>query len=212
MNYSVMILAAGSGTRCNLGYNKLLFKLEDGLSIIEKTVSVFENEKNCTQIILVVSENDETVMRNLFKARVEYVLGGQSRQESSLNGLKHVKEDVVMIHDGARPYVSKEELHACEEAMEENDAALLMVPVKDTIKVVKDGYVVSTPNRADLMAALTPQCFKTTLIKEAIEKAQKEGILFSDDASAVELCTDKKVKVIMGSYANQKITTIEDLK
>ena len=208
--YSAVILAAGSGTRLGLGYNKLLYKI-DGKTIIEKTVSVFRNDDDCQEIVLVISPNDEYSMKKIFGDRVKYTFGGSTRQESSYNGVCQATSDIVMIHDGARPHVSPKEFEACKKAMETAQACLLMVPVKDTIKVVENGIVQSTPNRDTLMAALTPQCFKTELIKECLEKAMNCDEIFSDDASVVEKMSDTKVHVVLGEYSNIKITTKEDL-
>ena len=178
---------------------------------IEKTVDVFEKDIDCKEIVLVISKNDEPVMKDLFGNRVLYVFGGATRQESSYNGVSHASQEIVMIHDGARPYVSQKELDACKKKMLECDACLLMVPVKDTIKVVKDGIVVNTPNRNTLMAALTPQVFKKQLICDCLEKAMHSTETFSDDASVVEKMSDIPVHVVIGEYSNIKITTKEDL-
>lgn len=210
MKYSAVILAAGSGSRMNMGYNKLLYRL-DQQTIIEKTVNVFENDPACSQILLVLSQTDMKAMNEIFHDRVEYVLGGTQRMESSYAGVTHAKEKIVMIHDGARPYVSLKELKDCLQTMETHRACLLMVPVKDTIKVVKDNVVVSTPQRSDLMAALTPQCFEKDLICDCLTKAMHSDQIFSDDASVVEAFSDEPVQVVLGSYANKKITTKEDL-
>ena len=183
----------------------------DDQTIIEKTVSVFEKDNDCKEIILVISRNDEEVMKDIFKNRVSYAFGGSTRQESSYNGVSHASEEIVMIHDGARPYVSQKELDACKNEMKENDACLLMVPVKDTIKVVKNGIVETTPNRSTLMAALTPQCFKKSLICDCLERAMHSTETFSDDASVVEKMSDVPVHVVLGEYSNIKITTKEDL-
>lgn len=212
MKYSAMILAAGSGERCGLGYNKLLYKFEDGETILEKSVKAFERHKDCVQIILVISQKDKVQIQELFKDRVDYVLGGATRQDSSLNGLSAVKCEYVMIHDGARPYVSDEEIQACAEKLEVCDACLLMVPAKETIKVVENGKVVTTPKRETLMIAQTPQCFKTSLIKSCTMKAKAEGLAVTDDASIIEACSDTPVEVVVGSYANIKVTTPEDLQ
>lgn len=212
MKYSAMILAAGSGERCGLGYNKLLYKFKDGETILEKSVLAFERQKDCTQIVLVISQRDEAQIRELFKDRVEYVLGGATRQDSSLNGLSAVTNEYVMIHDGARPYVSETEIQACASKLESCDACLLMVPAKETIKVVENGCVVNTPNRERLMIAQTPQCFKTSLIKSCTLKAKAEGIAVTDDASIIEACCDTRVEVVLGGYANSKVTTPEDLQ
>ena len=210
MRYSAVILAAGSGTRVGLGYNKLLYKIDEE-TIIEKTVKVFEQDASCSEIILVISKNDEKDMRSLFGNRVQFVFGGATRQESSYHGVSAAHEDIVMIHDGARPYVSQDELNRCKKAMESYDAALLMVPLKDTIKVVKQDVVDHTPERSTLMAALTPQCFKKDLICECLKKAINSQDVFSDDASVVERLSNTKVHVVMGEYTNIKITRKEDL-
>ena len=210
MNYSAVILAAGSGTRLGLGYNKLLYKL-DNETIIEKTVKAFEKDQYCKEIILVISKNDETAMEELFHKRVRFVFGGATRQESSYHGVTAAHEEVVMIHDGARPYVTLDELNRCREQMMISDACLLMVPVKDTIKIICQGRVDHTPNRSQLMAALTPQCFKKKLICECLEKAINSNELFSDDASVVEKLSKTPVYVVRGEYSNIKITTKEDL-
>lgn len=208
--YSAVILAAGSGSRVGLGYNKLLYEI-DGKTIIEKTVNVFKKDSDCAEIILVISKDDEYSMKKIFENTVKYVYGGDTRQESSYNGVSQAVNDIVMIHDGARPYVTQKELNACKEKMQECDACLLMVPVKDTIKFVEDGIVKTTPNRNNLMAALTPQCFKTILIQECLEKAMKSSETFSDDASVVEKMSSIPVQVVFGEYSNIKITTKEDL-
>lgn len=208
--YSAVILAAGSGTRLGLGYNKLLYKIDDK-TIIEKTVNVFKKDIDCKEIILVISKDDEYSMKKLFGNSVIYTFGGATRQQSSYNGVSQVNEEFVMIHDGARPYVSLKELEGCKQCLKENDACLLMVPVKDTIKFVENGIVKTTPNRNNLMAALTPQCFKTNLIKECLEKAMNSTETFSDDASVVEKMSNTSVHVVLGEYSNIKITTKEDL-
>lgn len=211
MHYSAIILAAGSGNRMGLGFNKLLYSL-DHQTIIEKTVQVFEQDQDCTQIILVISNQDLIQMKQLFHERVEYVIGGAQRMESSYQGVCQAFEKMVMIHDGARPYVSLEELEACKKMMETAKACLLMVPVKDTIKVVSHQQVVSTLNRNELMAALTPQCFEKELIQSCLEKALHSNQSFTDDASVVEYYSSEPVRMVLGSYANIKITTLQDLK
>lgn len=210
MKYSAVILAAGSGTRLGLGYNKLLYQLENE-TIIEKTVHVFEKDEDCKEIILVISKTDEENMQALFQNRVHFVYGGATRQESSYNGVSQAHEEIVMIHDGARPYVSQTELDRCKETMKNHQACLLMVPVKDTIKVVQHHCVINTPERSSLMAALTPQCFNRELICDCLKKAMGSENVFSDDASVVEKLSDVTVCVVEGEYSNIKITTKEDL-
>lgn len=210
MKYSAVILAAGSGTRLNLGYNKLLYKMNDK-TIIENTVDVFQKDTDCREIILVISKTDESAMKELFHDTVQYVYGGSTRQISSSHGVEKATSKYVMIHDGARPYVSQKELDRLKEALKTSDACLLMVPVKDTIKLVRNHQVETTFDRSQLMAALTPQCFKKELIEDCLKKASVSDEIFYDDASVVEKMSDATVQVVPGEYTNIKITTKEDL-
>lgn len=210
MVYDAVILAAGSGTRCGLGYNKCLYEL-NGKRVIEYSIDTFLQREKCQQVILVVSKQDEVVMREYESERVHIVLGGDTRQESSYQGVSTATSDYVMIHDGARPYVSVKEIEACELALEEANACLLMVDVKDTIKMVEDGLVKKTLNRSELKKALTPQCFKKELIMDCLRQAIEEQVSCTDDAACVELFSDTRVQVVDGEYTNIKITTPEDL-
>lgn len=214
MNYSVIILAAGKGTRTNLDYNKVFYTFDDGEKLLSKTLRPFLSDFDCKQVIVVIGENEKEKMQQILPndERIVYVYGGATRQESVQQGLTLVKEERVMIQDGARCFLSQDELNRCKEALNSVRACLLMVPVIDTIKVVKDGYVEATPQRSTLYAAQTPQCFETDLIKECYEKGRKEGWSASDDASLVERYSEVKVKVIQGEYTNKKVTTIQDLK
>lgn len=212
MEYSVLILAAGKGSRTNLEYNKVFYRFPNGEVLLAKSVRIFLTDDDCKQVIIVTTEAEiESVKAIVSHPKVIYTYGGETRQDSVYNGLKEVSYPYVMIHDGARCFVSEKEINDCKEALMHNDACLLMVPVIDTIKKVVDGYVINTPLRSELYAAQTPQCFKRELIIECYEKAKQEGGIGSDDASLVELYSDVKVKVVMGEYSNKKVTTKEDL-
>lgn len=213
MQYSVVIVAAGSGTRMNLGYNKVYAKIEGHRTILEKTMSVFANDIECQQVIIVTDpETFEKEVGSRAGDRILVVKGGASRQESVANGLKVVTSDIVLIHDGARPYLPKENLEALKNAMCFYDAAILAVPCKDTIKVVKDGFIEKTIPRDTLQAAQTPQAFKKDLILTCMHKAMLDGYTGTDDAELVEKYAKTKIKIVSGSYENKKITTPEDLK
>jgi len=210
MNYSVVIVAAGKGSRTNLEYNKVFYKI-NGESVIHKTLSVFMQDEECVEIIVVISKVEQAMFEHLLDSdKIVYVEGGSTRQESVYNGLEAVSSAYVMIHDGARPYLTNKEVGSLKQILKKEDACLLMVPVIDTIKIVEDGYVVSTPQRSTCFAAQTPQCFKTSMIIDCHRKAIKDGFIASDDAQLVEKYGGK-VKVVMGDYANKKITTKEDL-
>ena len=139
-------------------------------------------------------------------------LGGATRQESVYNGLKAVHEENVLIHDGARPWVSKKNVDALLEKLAEHPACILMVPAKDTVKVVEKGIIKETLQRERLWLAQTPQAFDTRLIISCYKRAMDLGIQATDDAQVVELTCDMPVLCVKGSYDNIKITTKEDLK
>lgn len=212
MNYTALIVAAGSGARMGLGYNKLFYPLFDKQTVIEKTVSLFTADCRCKQIIIVTSEADMLQMKQLFKSSdITFVIGGATRQQSVYNGLQCVNEKVVLIHDGARPWLPLSCVDDLLKCLEQYKACLLCVPVKDTIKRVKNGSIVETFPREELMQAQTPQAFHTEIIKKAYEAAMLQQISATDDAQIVELCTDIQIHVVDGSYENLKITTKEDL-
>ena len=214
MEYSALIVAAGQGRRMNLGYNKVFYTFADGKNVLEKTMSIFEADSRCKQIVIVTQREDYVrCMRNRTqRGNVVFVEGGITRQESVFNGLMAVSEDYVLIHDGARPFLEQECLDRLCQCLSEHDACLLTVPCKDTIKVIEDGKIKETPNRSQLVQAQTPQAFKTSLILRAYRKARQEKVQATDDAQVVELLTGEAVYAVLGSYKNIKITTQEDLR
>lgn len=213
MKYSAVIVAAGVGQRMKLGFNKAYAKLSTGKTIIETTVEVFLQDPDCKQIVLVTDMEDPySKQLSAQYGRLVVARGGVTRQESVYSGLKGTLCDYVLIHDGARPYVSLELIERIKRALETEKAALLAISSKDTVKRVKDGYVLETYPRSELMLAQTPQGFETDLILECYKKAKKEGYLATDDASLVEYYSDVPVKIVEGSPSNFKITTPDDLR
>ena len=213
MEYSALIVAAGSGSRMGLGYNKMLYQFQNGKTILETTVQVFQKDPRCQQIIVVAGVDDLKVYQDLFIHRdITYAIGGATRQESVYQGLQKVTHDHVLIHDGARPWLSMECLDRLCDALSQHRACLLMVPVKDTIKQVIDGKVVSTLKRSELWQAQTPQAFSTKLIVSCHKEAIKKQLEATDDAQLVEVCSKESVYVVEGDYENLKVTTIDDIK
>lgn len=212
MNYSAVVLCAGKGSRSGLTYNKMLYRFGDK-TVYEMTLEKFLKDERCLQVVVVTKEDEIEEIKGLVTdKRIEYVYGGKERQDSVYNGLQVVNQDYVLIHDGARPYVSLQNISDLLTCLKTNNACLLMVPVKDTIKLCQDGNVVETLPRPKLMQAQTPQAFKTSLIKECYQKAKDNNFIATDDASLVEEYGKTLVKVVLGSYENIKITTPEDLK
>ncbi len=211
IQYSVIILCAGSGSRTGLKYNKMFYKIENQ-TIYEKTLSIFIEDKRCKQIIVVCKQTEVDDFKKLSNdSRIEYCVGGNERQDSVYNGLQIVNNEYVLIHDGARPFIEKNVIEDVCQCLSKHNACLVMVPSKDTIKEVVDGKVVHTPNREHIMQAQTPQAFLTSLILSAYQKGKDSNFIATDDASLVENFTKEPVYVVLGSYANKKITTIEDL-
>lgn len=213
----VVIVAAGTGSRMNMGINKQFIKLE-GKEIIAYTIEKFYNNSNIEDIVVVVKEDEseffkkEILDKYNFK-NIKIAYGGKERQDSVYNGLKSLDEkcDVVLIHDGARPFVSDKIIDNCIEEAKEHKAIVVGVPVKDTIKVIdSDKNIVDTPNRSVLWAVQTPQTFDYNILIDAYKDAFKSGFYGTDDAMLVERI-GYKVKMVEGSYNNIKITTQEDL-
>ena len=211
MNYSAIVLCAGKGSRSGLSYNKMLYRFKNK-TVYEMPMEIFLNDERCKQIVVVTKEEELDDLKNLISSKkIDYVFGGKERQDSVYNGLQVVKEDYVLIHDGARPYLKKENIDDILECLNKNDACLLVVPVKDTIKVCIDGNIVKTLPREQLVQAQTPQAFKTELIKRCYQKGKDKNYIATDDASLVEYFENIEVKAVLGSYSNIKITTPDDL-
>lgn len=218
MKNSVIIVAAGSGKRMKSAIAKQYIELK-GRTILSYTVETFEKSDYIDEIILVTSSeaidyvNENIVQKYNFKKVKAVVEGGKERQDSVYNGLKNVSNDcdVVLIHDGVRPFVGDSYIAKLESIAMELGACVLGAPVKDTIKVCNsEGYITDTPERSTLWLAQTPQCFKYDIIMKAYEKAYNEGYTGTDDSMLVEK-TGVKVKMVEGDYNNIKITTPEDL-
>lgn len=213
MEYSVVMPCAGVGSRMNLGYNKLLFQMKNGKTVLENTMNIFLNDQRLKEMIICVGENDLPIIEKMVNDnRVKLVIGGKTRQDSVYNGLKEVTCEYVLIHDGARPYLKMKYIDDILDCLKTHPACLLMVPTKDTIKVVEDGVVKETPNRETLYNAQTPQAFHTKEILKAFNKANEINFIGTDDASVMEACGECRVRVVLGDYENIKITTPEDLK
>jgi 2-C-methyl-D-erythritol 4-phosphate cytidylyltransferase len=215
MYYQAIVLAAGQGKRMQAGHNKQFLTIGQK-PLIMHTLTVFDKDPWCESITLVVSKTDKELMAKVLTSQhwataIHMADGGSERQESVLMGLEALPKNngIVFIHDGARPFVTVERLHALAEACQQHQAALLAVPVTDTIKV-RRGNRLETMDRGLLWAAQTPQAFDYQLIYDAHVMAKADGVLGTDDASLVERL-ERDVFIVEGSYDNIKLTTPEDL-
>lgn len=216
--YSVIIPAAGTGSRMGLDHNKLFYKISDH-TIIEHTVNKFTTDQKCKQIILTVSVADLEKMQKIFTnyPPVKIVIGGKTRQESVYNALEQVTEEIVIVHDGARPFVTSKIIHACYNIAKKGFGAISAVLPKDTIKQRHPSKVDTiglTLLRNELVAVQTPQAFPTAVLRKANDLAKKANTLSAatDDASIVEKYTDVDIKIVAGDYKNIKFTTLEDIE
>ncbi|WP_367946410.1 bifunctional 2-C-methyl-D-erythritol 4-phosphate cytidylyltransferase/2-C-methyl-D-erythritol 2,4-cyclodiphosphate synthase [Halobacillus salinus] len=215
INYSAVILAAGQGKRMLAGRNKQFLRI-DQIPLIIHTLTVFQEDPWCAEIVLVTNSKERESMEELLLTHhvtegVRFVDGGAERQDSVLAGLNAIQNTQipVFIHDGARPFVNRDSLHRLAETTAEKGAALLAVKVTDTIKQ-KTGNQLSTLDRNTLWAAQTPQAFDYDLIVKAHQQAVDSGYYGTDDASLVEKM-NIEVEIVEGSYDNIKLTTPEDL-
>ena len=215
---SVVIVSAGRGSRMKADINKQFLKLK-GKEVIAHTIDKFYNNKNIDEIVVVVKEDEaDFFRRNIIDKygykNIKIAFGGKERQDSVFNGLKAVNErcDIVLIHDGARPFVTDEIIKNSIECSKKNKCVIVGVPVKDTIKIInKDNEVCDTPNRSTLWSIQTPQVFEYLSIIKAHKIAKEKSYYGTDDSMLMEYL-GYNVKVIEGSYNNIKITTPEDLK
>lgn len=185
--------------------------------MIIHTLRVFDSHKQCEKIILVINEQEREHFQQLlsdypFQTSIELVAGGEERQHSVYKGLKAVKQEkIVLVHDGARPFIKHEQIDELIAEAEQTGAAILAVPIKDTIKRVQDLQVSETIERSSLWAVQTPQAFRLSLLMKAHAEAERKGFLGTDDASLVEQMEGGSVRVVEGSYTNIKLTTPDDL-
>lgn len=212
MSNVAIILGAGNSTRMKSEKSKLLLEI-GSKTVIQRSVEAFLSVSDIDEIIVVARQQEIELYSELLEdERISFVIGGATRQQSVKNAVETVDNaHLIVIHDGARPLVKCEDIEKTIRAAEEFSAAAVGVYVKDTIKVVdSEGFVQSTPDRSTLFAVQTPQIFNFELYKSAMQRAEEQGLDFTDDCQLIELCGGK-VKMIEGSYSNIKITTPDDI-
>ena len=204
---SAVIVAGGSGTR--MGRPKQLLPV-GGKPVLVRAVEAFKKVPSVRQIVVVTPEENRPVLNAYFSDLI-YAAPGSTRLESVKNGFTRTdpSAQTVAVHDGARPLVNPQHIEACLAEAAKHGAAVLAVPVKDTVKICKDGAVEKTLDRAVLWAAQTPQCYRREVLANALAEfgAEKDA---TDESQLVEK-TGVKVRVVMSDYKNNKITTPEDL-
>lgn len=222
---TAIVLAAGKGSRMKSDVQKQYLLLKER-PVLYYSLKAFE-DSFIDEIILVTGETEipyckkEVVEKYGFRKVTKIVAGGKERYHSVYAGLQAIENsDYVFIHDGARPFVTEDILNRAYETVQKEHACVVGMPVKDTIKMADEsGYAADTPKRDLLWLIQTPQVFSFQLIKNAYTAFLKQeqdllarGIRITDDAMVAEMFSDKKVRLVQGSYENIKITTPEDLK
>lgn len=214
---AVIIAAAGSGKRMGGGIPKQ-YGMLGGMSILGRTVKAFAELKEVDWITIVTNEaymdrcRKEMKRLGMMRKVKEILPGGQERQDSIYQAVRRIPEDVdlVLVHDGVRPFVSGDLIHRTIEAAVRYGAAAVAVPVKDTIKMAEENVLTKTLDRKRLYAVQTPQGFRRELLVSAYHEAYRGNYYGTDDAFLVEK-TGEKVYLVKGDYNNIKITTMEDI-
>lgn len=214
---AVIIAAAGSGKRMGGGIPKQYGQL-GGMSILARSVKAFADLKEIDRIMIVTNEDyhghcrAELSRLGLMSKVSDILPGGQERQDSIYNAVRRLPEDIdlVLVHDGVRPFVTAEVIRRTIEAARMHGAAVAAVPVKDTIKMAEENRLIKTLDRSQLYAVQTPQGFSRELLVRAYEEAYRKNCYGTDDAYLVEQAGEKVV-LVKGDYSNIKITTMEDI-
>jgi 2-C-methyl-D-erythritol 4-phosphate cytidylyltransferase len=213
---AVLIPAGGVGARLGRRTPKQFLRL-GGATILGMTLRHFTSHPGVEAIVVAAPPAHVARTRALVARRrrpaIEVVEGGATRQASVWQALQAAPPDadVLLVHDAVRPFISRALIDAVVAAAAAHGAAICALPIAETVKRVHDGVVETTLDRAALWAVQTPQGFRAALLREAHEKASRDGVIGTDDAMLVERL-GHPVRVVTGSAANVKITTPDDLR
>jgi 2-C-methyl-D-erythritol 4-phosphate cytidylyltransferase len=212
-----LVPAGGSGTRLGHRVPKQFLRIA-GVSILATTVRRLREHPALSAVIVAAPDAYVRRTRRLLgagtrRAPITVVPGGATRQESVWRALQAAppSAEIVIVHDAVRPFITRTLLEAVVTAAAEAGAAICALPVTETVKRVRDGFVEGTVDRAGLWSVQTPQAFRAALLREAHDKARRDGIVGTDDAMLVERL-GHHVRVVDGLPGNVKITTRDDLR
>jgi len=218
---SAVIVAAGRGTRMQYKPNISKQHIDIlGKSVVLRAIEKFIESESVDEIIIVIIKEEEEYFKKHVLSEistdkaVKLVYGGSERFESSYNGIMATSEkaDIVLVHDGVRPFVRVKEIDAVVKKAKEEGAAVLAVKSKDTIKIAPNNIIEDTPDRENVYMIQTPQGFGRELLIASYKnlRSLECGFMPTDDASVVEKY-GQKVHLVEGSYENLKITTVSDV-
>ena len=211
---SAIITAAGSGRR--FGEAKQFKKLH-GKPLYEYSLDIFIKSRLFDEVIMVIPNNNQEKLQKEIKSKygsqVNLVIGGPDRQDSVKNAIQNSnpKVDLVVIHDAARPFITKTLIEKCISACETSDGAIIAMQPHDTIKFSKDNIVEKTIDRSNIWMAQTPQAFNKQKILEAYSSREFDDLIITDESSLMEKL-GYKIMIIPGTGKNFKITTFDDWK
>jgi 2-C-methyl-D-erythritol 4-phosphate cytidylyltransferase len=217
LDVAAIIPAGGIGTRLGTRTPKQFLRLGTG-PIVEATVRHFASHPGVIAVVVAapaahVERTRRLLARAARRARLTVVTGGASRQESVWRGLQATPAtaDIVIVHDAVRPFVSRRLIDTVVAAAAADGAAICGLPMAETVKRVRGGFVETTIDREGLWTVQTPQAFRAALLREAHDKARRDGFVGTDDAMLVERL-GHRVRMVTGLPGNVKITTPEDLR
>lgn len=211
MKYTAIILAGGSGKRSGLKENKILLKIHDK-KVVDYSINFFENDNDCTGIILVINKNDYNHFFNAKYSKIyKIIFGGITRQKSVFNSLDFIEEKYVLIHDAARPFIPKECVENLKLNLSDYSSLTLGVRVSDTIQRVEGSFVCDTLDRNHLIATQTPQAFHKDQLIKAHMLASANNIEATDDTTLLLNLLNIPAFFVEGDKRNIKFTNIDDL-
>lgn len=196
----VILLMAGSGRRMQIEQNKVYLPLGSQM-VFEYSLNLFL--KMNFEVICVIKKEDASYLAK-YQGKVKLVLGGSTRQESVMNGLKAANSEYVLIHDAARPFITQTMIEGCIKAIQNKNAFMVVCPSKDSIYELKP---LKALNRNGLVLAQTPQGGNRIELMECHQKALEEHFDTTDDASLIIRFGNSIVELVEGSDLNFKITT-----
>ncbi|MFC1558882.1 2-C-methyl-D-erythritol 4-phosphate cytidylyltransferase [candidate division KSB1 bacterium] len=217
MKVGAVIVAAGAGKRFGGSVKKQFYYIHKK-PVIVWTLHAFERQQKIDELILVVNRDDkqqvydEIICKYPFSKPAKLVNGGDKRQDSVYKGVKSVSDDIdiILVQDGVRPFVSSELINKVIEAAYDEGAAICAIQENHTAVLSKNGYINEYLDRNSLYKLQTPQGFRKKLILRAMESAYSDNYFGTDDSSLI-IRMGEKVKIVMGTADNIKITSKEDI-
>ncbi|MCI0330665.1 MAG: 2-C-methyl-D-erythritol 4-phosphate cytidylyltransferase [candidate division Zixibacteria bacterium] len=217
MTLGLILVAAGEGKRAGGNTPKQFIKIH-GKLLLAHSLERFAKVKGIAEVVIAVPSGKEKWAAKILAPalkkfrKVEFVAGGETRQESVFNALQSLSDSIthVLVHDGVRPFVNLKKVVELIRMLKTKDAVILVSPATDTVKRAASNVVAETLDRRQIFLAETPQGFKKEVLLQAHLEARKKGFTFSDDSALVEVL-GRRVAICPSDGKNPKITSPEDL-